>query len=253
MARRCLQHASSKGASRAACLRIASKVLAQAAAQRGSRDNITVLLIDLQRQQQAQPSNHATEGSQQKCSGGSALDAHNCDMQTEVQPAQNSPLRAAPATPRIHPPPAAAILTPRSKSCTAAAGGWQGLSSSASDACSDQSLRQPLVELLRNGEVVCRVHATPAGSSLVDCASQVKRSVDLVSSVPMGPKVSQPSEHSPGSLLPPHTPGVAALASRQLDEEGPQLLSAEGILCIVQPAPSQAVARDEPQQGGCGC
>lgn len=49
VARRCLQRATSKGASRTAAASIAAKVLVRVATDRGSRDNITVIVVDLQK------------------------------------------------------------------------------------------------------------------------------------------------------------------------------------------------------------
>jgi hypothetical protein len=47
LALRCLKRAQERGASRRASARIAANVLARAAIDRGSRDNITVLIVDL--------------------------------------------------------------------------------------------------------------------------------------------------------------------------------------------------------------
>ncbi len=50
IARRCLDRATGKGVGRASACRIAAKVLMRAATERGSRDNITVIVVDLQEQ-----------------------------------------------------------------------------------------------------------------------------------------------------------------------------------------------------------
>ena len=48
LAARCLKRAQERGASRKAAARIAASVLTRAAMDRGSKDNITVVIIDLQ-------------------------------------------------------------------------------------------------------------------------------------------------------------------------------------------------------------
>jgi len=49
LAKRCLRRARQRGASRQSAARIAATVLARAAVDRGSRDNVTVVVIDLSR------------------------------------------------------------------------------------------------------------------------------------------------------------------------------------------------------------
>ena len=47
LASRCLQRALEKGASRKAAVRIAASVLTKAAIDRGSKDNVTAVMVDL--------------------------------------------------------------------------------------------------------------------------------------------------------------------------------------------------------------
>lgn len=57
LALRCLQRANNRGASPSAACRVAASVLSKAALERGSRDNITVLLVDLRPQATTSPMN----------------------------------------------------------------------------------------------------------------------------------------------------------------------------------------------------
>lgn len=49
LAKRCLRRARQRGASRHSAARIAATVLTRAAVDRGSRDNVTVVVVDLSR------------------------------------------------------------------------------------------------------------------------------------------------------------------------------------------------------------
>lgn len=93
LALRCLKRAREKGASRKAAARIAASVLTKAAVDRGSKDNVTAIIIDLKLSCNGDAA-VAAEGAQ---------DGECCDScgPTEASPASSSPVKASCAAPAV--------------------------------------------------------------------------------------------------------------------------------------------------------
>ncbi len=69
LAMRCLQRSYDKGTSRKAAVRVAATVLTRAAVDRGSKDNITVVIVDLKAPQGASDGGAAQQGGAGGCGG----------------------------------------------------------------------------------------------------------------------------------------------------------------------------------------
>lgn len=105
IARRCLDRATGKGVSRQSAARIAAKVLMRAAMHRGSRDNVTVLVVDLQPQRGVSPA--AGGESTLPCGRPSgAQEVDDCDHPQETSGEESDgtpPPSSMPVTPASSP------------------------------------------------------------------------------------------------------------------------------------------------------
>lgn len=84
LAKRCLRRARQRGASRQSAARIAATVLTRAAVDRGSRDNVTVVVVDL-----APPSADSQTSAADDCAD-EAFDEPGSASSLERQPSQRS-------------------------------------------------------------------------------------------------------------------------------------------------------------------
>ena len=96
LAIRCMHRAWEKGASRKAAVRIAASVLTKAAIDRGSKDNVTVVIVDLK---SSPPSRGTADNGE---AGASKEDAASITEQTPLpgsQPSSSSPFSPCPFSP----------------------------------------------------------------------------------------------------------------------------------------------------------
>lgn len=107
LARRCLRRAHHRGASRNSAARIAATVLTRAALDRGSRDNVTIVIVDLSRQQSDKPSGNpiseepdgdeTSPAVRQSCVGQAPCPLTDCAChKPERRPSLQLPVIAAP-------------------------------------------------------------------------------------------------------------------------------------------------------------